>query len=203
MVTFFNVFSYTFFKIQKPAWLQYLFQVLTCLPLNLVRTEHDSRDSVTRFSTHGLVLCRPAWHTVKSYVMQPNQKIEIPQHFYAEQFLVNVKINVKFAIFIYIYEYACNTVIMFQIKKVKRHNFLLFCLSQGENGSIKGDFWTHWILNPNCSTFCKQFLLLSSIDEYDVLSFLKLGVLKNLHVLLWKIINDTDNIRSQQFQNGN
>ena len=64
MVTFFNVFSYTFFKIQKPAWLQYLFQVLTCLPLNLVRTENDSRDSVTRFSTHGLVLWRPAWHTV-------------------------------------------------------------------------------------------------------------------------------------------
>ena len=36
-----------------------------------------------------------------------------------------------------------------------------------------------------------------------VLSVLKLGVSKNLHVLLWKVINDVEKIRSQELQKGN
>ena len=38
---------------------------------------------------------------------------------------------------------------------------------------------------------------LQRIRYPDVLSVLKLGVFENLHVLLWKIINDTEKMRSQ------
>ena len=36
-----------------------------------------------------------------------------------------------------------------------------------------------------------------------VLSTLNLGVFQNLHVLLWRRINDTEKIQSQELQNGN
>ena len=36
-----------------------------------------------------------------------------------------------------------------------------------------------------------------------VLSTLNLSVFKNLHVLLWRRINDTEKIQSQELQNGN
>ena len=46
-------------------------------------------------------------------------------------------------------------------------------------------------------------LFMGHLFRADVLSFLNLGVFKNLHVLLRKRINDADKIRSQEPQNGN
>ena len=81
---------------------------------------------------------------------------------------------------------------------VRGWEFLTFFVASPDNESLKKIPFMSSVTRYWASSYgCPPLRILRDVGCGDVLSILKLGVFENLHVLLRKIINDTDKIRSQ------